>query len=177
MTLLATIFFPSPDGHVAVGTHGCAGPSRDVFCHLDQGILIFRVGLGDRSGWDVTLRDTCTSITLHAERWGDQTSLWTAACRRWRSDGKTILLWNRKNIIKVNQKSECLWHHKGCVCACVYFSFRCVSFLISTLFVYTPSGCHSSAPLPAQSWFNHISLCRTYSYNDDNKVYVHPAYA
>lgn len=90
---------------------------------------------------------------------------------------KLYWLWNRKNIIKVNQKSECLWHHKGCVCACVYFSFRCVSFLISTLFVYTPSGCHSSAPLPAQSWFNHISLCRTYSYNDDNKVYVHPAYA
>lgn len=96
---ISCYIFPSPDGHVAVGTHGCAGPSRDVFCHLDQGILIFRVGLGDRSGWGMTLRDTWTSITLHAERWGDQTSLWTAACRRWRSDEKLYWL-IEKHIIK-----------------------------------------------------------------------------
>lgn len=71
--------FPSPDDHVAVGTHRCTSPSRNVFCHLDQGVLIFRVWLRYRSGWDKALRDNGTSIALHTERWTDQTSLWTMA--------------------------------------------------------------------------------------------------
>lgn len=35
----------SSDHHVAVGTHGRPSPSGDVLGHLDQGVLIFRVGL------------------------------------------------------------------------------------------------------------------------------------
>lgn len=69
----------SPDDHVAVGTHGCSGPSRNMFGHLDQGVLIFGVGLRHRSGWDGTPRDVSTAVALHPERWGDQTNLWTVA--------------------------------------------------------------------------------------------------
>lgn len=176
---ISCYILPSPDGHVAVGTHGCAGPSRDVFCHLDEGVLIFRVGLGNRTGWDMTLRDTCTSITLHAERWGDQTRLWTAACRRWRSDEKLYWLGNRKTYCqRVNQKvSAC--GITNAVCVCVYFSLRWVISPLPSLSTH-PTGVtavHSvNWLLPAQPWFHHISLCRTYTYNNNIKVYVHPVY-
>lgn len=70
--------WPSDD-HVAVCTHGCASPSRDMFCHLNQSVLIFRVWLRHRSGWDRTSWDAGAAITLHPERWSDQTCVWTEA--------------------------------------------------------------------------------------------------
>lgn len=78
-TLRSTEFIPSPDDHVAVGTHGRTSPSGDVFCHLDQCVLIIRVGLRDRPSQDNTLWDAGASIAFHTEGWGDQTPLWAAA--------------------------------------------------------------------------------------------------
>lgn len=72
---------PLPDDHVAVGTHGSSHPSRKMFCHLDQRVLILRVGLRHRSGRYRTPRDRI-GITLHSKRRGDQ----SLACRRMRHE-------------------------------------------------------------------------------------------
>lgn len=78
----------SPDDHVTVGTHWRTCPSREMFCHLDQGVLIFRMGLRSRSGWDRTFRYTCTAVTSHTEGWSDQTSLQAVTWKRQKKETK-----------------------------------------------------------------------------------------
>ena len=53
-----------------------------MFCHLDQGVLIFRVGLRHRASWDRNPRDTGAAVSLYPKRWSDQTGLWTMVCRK-----------------------------------------------------------------------------------------------
>lgn len=74
------ITFSSPDDHIAVATHGRTSPCRNVLCHLDQGVLIFRMGLRYRSDRDGNPWDTGTAVTLHTERRKDETGLWTVTC-------------------------------------------------------------------------------------------------
>lgn len=146
--LISCSVFPSPDDHVAVGTHGRTSPCRDVFCHLDQAVLIFRVGLRHRSGWHRPLWDSGTSITFHTERWGDQSHRWTVACRRMKKDLSPCSKSTKTKIVRMKRnrgQQKRLRHHKGCVCCSVCFSLRWVSSLTSALFVYSPSGCHGSA--------------------------------
>lgn len=72
--------FPSPDDHVAVGTHGRACAGRDVLCHLDQSVLVARVRLRDGPSLNQTLLDAGANAALHAEGWSEQASLGAAAC-------------------------------------------------------------------------------------------------
>lgn len=71
---------PSPDDHVAVGTHGRACAGWDVLRHLDQSVLVAGVRLGDGPGWDQIPLDAGASAALHGEGRSDQASLWATAC-------------------------------------------------------------------------------------------------
>lgn len=72
--------FPSPDDHVAVGTHWSACTGRDVLCHLDQSVLVAGVRLRDGPSLNQTLLDAGVPAALHAEGWREQASLGAAAC-------------------------------------------------------------------------------------------------
>lgn len=134
---------PLPDDHVAVGTHGRASPSRDMFCHLDQGVLIFRMGLRYRSGWDRTPWDTGTSITLHTEGWSDQTSPWTVACGRWKRDKRIYWLRKReKEMVKEKRNTQktkkvSTYGITNDACASVFSAQVCELFDLYPLCLYT----------------------------------------
>lgn len=74
--------FPSPDDHVAVGTHGRACAGRDVLCHLDQSVLVAGVRLREGPCLKQAVLDAGVSAALHAEGRSEQASLRAAACRR-----------------------------------------------------------------------------------------------